>query len=318
MKPIYISKTNLPSLTEYNKFLKRIWKSNWVTNDGQLVQELERKLREYWGVKHVICVANGTLAIEIALKALDIKKEIYLSPLSFVATASAPLWLGIKPRFIDLDEEYKSPALVTHVYGALNPTKARPVIYDASHVFPIKEAFSLGGISIVSFHATKLFHTIEGGAIVTNNDGLAEKARWLRNFGFKTQYSFYGVGINAKMNELEAAMGLCLLPKVDKVFKKYTGLIKRYDDALGVRTIGKTYYPFLYETEKALEKAKRLFEENQVYPRRYFYPPLNKVFGGRRCPQAEDFSRRVLCLPLFYDLTNKEQDRIIKIAQKTL
>ena len=135
MKNIYISRTNLPKFEDYAKQLKRIWQSNWLTNNGELVQELERKLAKRFGVKHVVCVDHGTSAIMIALKALEIKKEIYVSPYSFIATVSAPVWLGIRPRFVDLDEEYRSPALVTHLYGNPCLIDVKPVIYDASHAF---------------------------------------------------------------------------------------------------------------------------------------------------------------------------------------
>lgn len=317
---IYTSKTKLPSLSDYNKYLKKIWKSNWLTNDGKLVQKLEKKLEEYWGVKNVVCVDHGTSAISIALKALNVK-ELYLSPNSFVATASAPLWLGIKLHFVDFGEHYGSPALVTHAYGVPDLVDARPVIYDASHAFTTKvngkSILSYGDISIISFHATKIFHSVEGGAIVTNSDALAKKARWMRNFGFKTPTSFYGAGINAKMSEFHAAMGLAMLPLVGKIRKRYDQIIKRYNTAFGYEESGSTFYPIWYETEKDLLRAVKLFNKNNIYPRRYFYPSLNTVFGGK-CPASESMAKRVLCLPLYYDLTDRDVDRIIKITKQTL
>lgn len=322
MADIYISRTNLPKLEDYTKQLERIWKSNWLTSNGELVQELEQKLQNYWGVKHVVCVDHGTSAIMIALKALDVK-EIYLSPNSFIATASAPTWLGIKLNFVDDgDEKFGSPALVTHLYGIPTLTNARPVIYDASHAFTTmvgdKSILTYGDASAISFSAVKIFQTIEGGAIVTNRDDIAEKARWMRNHGFKTRYSFYGIGINCKMNEFQAAMGLCTLPLVDRMRKRYDQLIKRYNKVFGYSYEQVTYYPIYYPSEGKLLKAIQKFEENHIYPRRYFYPPLNKVFGGKKCPMAEDLMSRVLCLPLYYTLTDKEQDKIIKITKETL
>ena len=320
---ISISRTLLPPLEEYNKYLKKIWKSNWLTNNGELVQLLEKKLQKYWGVKHVVCVDHGTSAIMIALKALNIKKEIYVSPNSFIATVSAPVWLGIKPRFVDLGEQYENPALITHLYGIpYIDNGLDTVIYDASHAFTTKidgkSIFTYGDISVISFNAVKIFQTIEGGAVVTNNDEIAEKARWMRNFGFKTRYSFKGVGINCKMNEFQAAMGLCALPLVNKMRRRYDQIIDRYNKELGYLHEQVTYYPIWYSKEYKVKKAIKKFEENDIYPRRYFYPPLNKVFGGKACPLAEDLMSRVLCLPLYYELTDEQQNRVIKIANETL
>lgn len=315
---ISVSRTLLPPLDEYTKELKRIWKSNWLTNDGELVQELEDKLKKRFGVKNVVCVSSGTSALIIATRALGIKK-VYLSPYSFIATASAMVWEGIKTEFVDLDEGYKSPALVTHIYGIPYFTDAKPVIYDASHAFPlINKNFPIGDATIISFHAVKTFQTVEGGAILTNDDSLAKKARWMRNYGFKTRYSFYGAGINAKMSEFHAAMGLCSLKLVDKIVKRYNELIERYNHALDYGHGFVTYYPIYYQSTSKVEKAIREFEKHDIYPRRYFYPPLNKVFGGRECPIAEKLMERVLCLPLYYELTDQEQIRVIKIAKKTL
>lgn len=319
---IYVSRTRLPKLRDYNKYLKRIWKSNWLTNNGELVQELEKKLKKYWGVKHVICVSSGTSALMIASKILNLKK-VYTSPYSFIATVGSMVWSGVKPIFIDDEEEYKSPALVTHVYGMPQSTNAKPVIYDASHAFAVKRngesILNWGDMSIISFHAVKIFQTVEGGAIVTNNDEYAEKARWMRNHGYKDLYSFHGAGMNAKMSEFHAAMGLCALKMIPSTLKKYKHLIKRYNRALEYDwDTDITYYPIYYSSERELLKAIEKFEENGIYPRRYFYPPLNWVFGGKECPFAEDLMSRVLALPLYYSLTNKEQDKVIKIAKETL
>lgn len=321
-KDIFISRTKLPSLGEYNKYLKKIWKSNWLTNDGELVRELEDKLKKRFGVKHVLCVSNGTSAIALALRAMDIRKEIYVSPDNFIATVEAPVWMGIKPKFVDLNEEYKGPALVTHIYGIPNIIDAKPVIYDASHAFTTtykgKSILAYGDASIISFHAVKIFQTVEGGAVVTNNDEIANKVKWMRNHGFNTRYSFHGTGFNFKMSEFHAAMGLCSLPLVDKVRLRYDEIIKKYNKELGYDHQGVTYYPIWYDSELKLLRAIDVFEKNRIFPRRYFYPPLNKVFGGKSCPLAEDKANRVLCLPLYYELKNSEIELIIKIAKKTL
>ncbi len=320
-KAIYVSKTYMPPLAEYNKYLKKIWKSNILTNDGELVRELEAKLKKRFGVKNVVCVSNGTSAIMLALRAMGIKKEIYTSPYSFVATVEAPVWLGIRPKFVDLDEDYGSPALVTHVYGAPQIVSTRPVIYDASHAFTTiyegKSILSYGDVSVISFHAVKIFQTVEGGAVVTNNDEIAERVRWMRNHGFKTRYSFHGTGINCKMSEFHAAMGLCALPMIDKMRRRYDQIIKVYNKHLGYNHKGVTYYPIWYDSEPKVLKAIKEFENHNIFPRRYFYPPLNQVFGGKKCPLAEDKMSRVLCLPLYYTLKEEEIQQIIKIANKT-
>jgi len=324
---INVSRPYLPPLREYNKYLKKIWKSHWLTNGGELVKKLEEKLKEYWGAKNVVCVNNGTSALMLAIKALDIKKEVYVSPFGFVTTAGVPVWMGIKPKFVDLDEEYGSPAIITHNYGIPSQRFADTVIYDASHAFTTKigdySIVNEGDISIVSFHAVKIFHTIEGGAIVTKSDKLADKIRWMRNHGYKTNYSFNGAGINCKMNEFQAAMGLCNLKTIDKVRQRYTEIINKYDEALcddeeELASDYFTYYPFFFENERKLLKAISLLEKENIYPRRYFYPPLNTVFGGKKCPLAENLSKKVLCLPLYYELKDKEIDKIIKIVQAAL
>lgn len=316
-----VSKTKLPPLGEYTQYLKHIWKNNWLTNNGELVQELECNLKDYWKVKHVICVSSGTSAIQIALKALGIK-EVYTSPYSFIATVAAPLWLGIRVKFLDLDENYYGSSLSTHVYGIPHLVAGNPVIYDASHAFAVKvnghSIMNEGDISCVSFHAVKIFQTVEGGAIVTNSDDLAEKARWMRNYGLKDRYTVMGAGMNAKMSEFHAAMGLCSLKGIDKRVKKYAKLIDRYNQKLGHDHKDVTYYPIYYSSENKVLKAIKKFEKYDIYPRRYFYPPLNQIFSKTKCPIAEQRMKTVLCLPLYYDLTQKDQNQIIKIAQETL
>lgn len=318
---ISVSRTHLPPLKEYNKYLKRIWESNWLTNDGDLVKELEEKLKAYWGAKNVICVDHGTTAIMLALKALDIKDEIYTSPYSFIATVEAPVWLGIKPRFVDFGEEYGSPTLITHTYGRPHIIDVSPVIYDASHAFTTeyngKYIVNYGDATAISFHAVKIFQTVEGGAVITNNDELAEKVRWMRNHGFKTRYSFHGVGINAKMSEFHAAMGLCMLPLVERMRKRYDQIIKKYNEAFNLFHQDVTYYPIWYENEEKLLSAIGIFEKKGIFPRRYFYPPLNRVFGGKSCPEVEDKMSRVLCLPLYYDLKDEEVEKIIRVTEET-
>ena len=319
---IYISRTLLPSIQEYRKYLKRIWKANWLTNNGQLVQELEEKLKEYWGVKNVVCVSSGTSAITVAMKAMELE-EIHMSPNSFVATASAPDFINVKPIFYDVDEEPKGTALVTHLYGMPNVIDHKPVIYDASHAFTTKykgeSVLKQGDMSVISFNAVKIFQTVEGGAVVTENDELADRARWIRNHGVdpKDRYNVLGTGVNFKMSEFHAAMGLSVLPLVDKMRKRYDEIIEMYNEALGYDYEQLTYYPVYYDSYEDVDKAIKVFEENGVFPRRYFYPPLNKVFGGKSCPIAEDIMSRVLCIPLYYALTNREVKKVINLVKET-
>ena len=323
---ISVSRTYLPPIEEYVKEISRIWDSNILTNNGELVQELEGKLRDYWDVKNVVCVDHGTSALIIALKALGIKDEVWVSPFNFIADVSAPMWLGIKPHFYEYGKKVEGPAIITHLYGDANYWNYRqlpgPTIYDASHAFDLfidgKSILSWGDVSVISFNAVKIFQTIEGGALVTNNNELAEKARWMRNFGFRGRYDFHGVGINCKMNEFQAAMGLCSLPLVPKIRERYIELIRRYN-VLFNRQIAEsvTYYPYHYKKELSLKKALLVFETNNIFPRRYFYPPLNRIFGGPELPMAEDISSRALALPLYYELTNAEQNLVIKIVKET-
>lgn len=321
MKPIYISRSNMPDFDKYSKMIKRLWKTRWLTNDGIYVQKLEKKLEKYWGVKNVICVSSGTAALMLTLKALDIK-SINTSPDSFIATCSAPAWMGIKLNFVDDLDNIKGPALVTHTFGIPKLVKASPVIYDASHCFDVKVdnkyLVSYGDASIISFHSVKIFHTIEGGAIVTNNDDLAKKLRWMRNFGFNDRYTFYGAGINTKMTEFQAIMGLLNLPRIKGIRRRYNEIIKRYNKELGYKHEQVTYYPIWYSSEGEVLHAIEVFEDNKIFIRRYFYPPLNRVFGGKSCPKTEDKMSRVVSIPLYYELTDKEVDRIIKVVKQTL
>lgn len=312
----------MPNIRKYTHYLRELWKSRYLTNNGIYVQELEERLKKYWKVKNVVCVTSGTLATEIALKAMGITKKIYLSPYSYVSTVSVPLWMGIKPVFIDLYKKVKSPYLSTHVYGLPNLYDIHPILYDASHAFCTKvegeSIMKYGDCSVISFHATKIFQSVEGGAIVTQNDELAEKCRWMRNFGHNGEYEYHGVGINGKMSEFHAAMGLCSLDTIDETKRKYDYIIYRYNMGLGYSLKDVSYYPVFYPSENDVLRAMRIFNKNTIFPRRYFYPSLNTVFGDISCPAAEELSKTVLCLPLYFELTDKDIDRIIRITKETL
>ncbi|MBE0421182.1 DegT/DnrJ/EryC1/StrS family aminotransferase [Pseudoalteromonas nigrifaciens] len=242
---IPVTKSYLPNKKKYKTYIDRIYDSGWLTNNGSLLKELEQRLKEYLGVKHIILVANGSLALQLAYKSLELKGEVITTPFSFAATTSTLVWEGLKPIFADIDpnsfnidtnliEKNITPetsAIVpVHVFG--NPCNVEKiqeiaqkhnlkVIYDAAHAFGTEykgqSVLNYGDISTLSFHATKLFHTIEGGAVITNDDELAQKIRLLMNFGIVSPVKVNSLGTNAKMNEFEAAMGLCVLDEIDLV-----------------------------------------------------------------------------------------------------
>ena len=254
---VYVTKPFLPPLEEYIGYLNQIWKNEWVTNNGPLVRELEGKLKEYLGVKHLFFLSNGTIGLQIAIKVLELTGEIITTPFSYVATVNSILWENCKPVFVDIDSrnfcldankveravtEETQAILPTHVYGipcdvekinAIAGKHNLKVIYDAAHtfgtIFKNKHLSVFGDISILSFHATKLFHTIEGGAIITNDDDLAEKIRLSRSFGHD-RAEYFHIGINGKNSEFHAAVGLCLLPRVEDFIKKRKELSHRYQE----------------------------------------------------------------------------------------
>ena len=344
----------LPPIEEYEDFVKGIWKRNWLTNNGPLVNELELKLKEYLDVNHLLFMTNGTVAIQIAIKALDLTGEIITTPFSFVATTSSIVWEGCKPVFVDIDPQTlnidptniekaitnKTTAiLATHVYG--NPCDVETinriakkhnlkVIYDAAHCFGSKyngrPVFEYGDISTVSFHATKVYHTIEGGAVVTRDPELLKKMAYMRNFGFNGPEDFAEVGINGKNSEFHAAMGLVNLRYATDLLKARKDQSLLYDIALRNLEVRKpkiqngaefnySYYPVVFETEVKLLKSLKLLNDNWVYPRRYFYPSLNglRYVDKKQVPVTDDVSRRVLCLPLYHSLSQHEIDLIARL-----
>ncbi|HNU88411.1 MAG TPA: DegT/DnrJ/EryC1/StrS family aminotransferase [Ferruginibacter sp.] len=343
---IPVSKPFLPEPALYNSYLEGIWKRQWLTNNGPLVQELEQKLKEYLGVKHLIYVNNGTIALQIALKALAIQGDIITTPFSYVATTNSILWEGCRPVFADINEtDYnidpqKIEALITkatvgilatHVYG--NPCDVEAiekiarrhnlkVIYDGAHAFGARyknqQVLSYGDIATCSFHATKIFHTVEGGAIVTNNDELAKKMTLYRQFGHIGDEHF-SIGINGKNSELHAAMGLCLLPMMEEFIASRKKIAALYDSRLKDLPLQKpvslhevdynySYYPVVMDTEERVQKVKALLQQHDIITRRYFYPSLNHLpqYSGESCPVSESVSVRVLALPLYYELAEKD------------
>ncbi len=354
---INVTKTYLPPLSEYQTYLDQIWQITWLTNRGKFVLELEQKLCRYLQVPNLLFVNNGTIALQIAIKALNLKGEIITTPFSYVATTSSIVWENCKPVFVDIDpnslcinpdliEEAitnkTSAIMATHVYGIpcevekiekIAQKYQLKIIYDAAHSFGVQykgqSLLNYGDISTLSFHATKLFHTGEGGGIVTKDKDLFHKIMYMHNFGHNGPEEFFGVGINGKSSELHAAMGLCVLPKIDELITKRKELSEYYDSNLKSLDLRRptiptetiynyAYYPVIFESEEYLLKAKNKLNENNIFPRRYFYPSLNTLnyVEKQTCLVSEEISKRVLCLPLFYDLEISLAENICNIIKK--
>jgi dTDP-4-amino-4,6-dideoxygalactose transaminase len=357
---INVTKTYLPPLEEYIRYLTKIWETHQVANHGPLVKELELKLKEYLGVKHLFFVANGTIALQVAIKALDLTGDILTTPFSYVATTASIGWENCHPVFIDIHPETLTldadlietgitPAttaiLATHVYGypcavaSIQKIANRhniKVIYDAAHAFGVRfkdtSLMTFGDISTLSFHATKLFHTGEGGALITNDDVLAHRIKYMLNFGHKGPEDFWGLGINGKNSELHAALGLCILPRMAELIAKRQVLSELYDSLLNDSKITRpkypsgtlynyAYYPVLFSSSNILLKVIKALNEHEIFPRRYFFPALNTlpyILHGKRMPVAEDITERILCLPLSHYLTFEEVYLISNIILKAL
>jgi dTDP-4-amino-4,6-dideoxygalactose transaminase len=356
---INVTKPFLPSLEEYVKKLEKIWDAHWLTNQGPMIQELETSLAEYLGVPYVHCVSNGTIAIQIALKALEIQGEVITTPFSYVATTNSILWEHCEPVFVDIDpgtfciDSTKIEAAITentqaivavHVYGYPCDVKAieglavkynLKVIYDAAHAFGCKlEGTSLlnyGNLSTLSFHATKLFHTVEGGAIVGHTPKLADAINKIKNFGHLGD-EYFTLGVNGKNSEFHAAMGLCMLPSVTDIIQRRRLVCEIYDAELANLQIESlnhpdtfeynyAYYPVVFRNEDQLLAVKQNLNSHQINPRRYFYPSLNTLpFLHRKqeCPISEDIASRVLCLPLYDSLEEQDVLRICALIRETM
>jgi len=353
-----VTKTYLPPLEDYVKYLKRIWESHHLTNGGPLVQELEARIKKYLGVKHFFFTSNGTVAIQLAIKALGIKKNVITTPFTYVATVNSLLWENCQPIFVDIDPENFSiqselieaaitpeteAILAVHVYGLPGDLKKTQeiatkhnlhLIYDGAHAFGVeiegKSIFNFGDISTFSFHATKLVQSAEGGGIATNNDEIAEKIALYRSFGHKED-DYYCVGINGKNSELHAAMGLCSLDHLEEILENRKRISELYNRSLQNVPVflpsvpshikhNYSYYPVLFKTEEQLLHVRDLLLERNISPRRYFYPSLNTLpfINGNPCPVSEDIACRVLCLPISYYSTAEETKMTSDIIKTAL
>jgi dTDP-4-amino-4,6-dideoxygalactose transaminase len=351
---IPVTEPFLPPREEYQELINQVWDRNWLTNDGPLVNQLELELKRYLDLDHLLFVSNGTIALQFAINALGVEGEVITTPFSYVATTSSIVWEGCEPVFVDIDPdtlnidpekiepaitENTSAILATHCFG--NPCDVEAirsvadannlkVIYDAAHCFGTTYqgdcVFKYGDISATSFHATKLFHTVEGGAVVTENPDLLERMAYMRNFGHDGPGQFNGVGINGKNSEMHAAMGLCNLEYIDSTLERRAEQCTYYDELLEnleVRrpkphpeaSVNHAYYPILFRSHGTMERSKEALEKRKISPRRYFHPSLSSLdyVPDMDTPVSNDVAQRVLCLPLYHKLTEEEQKMIARL-----
>lgn len=353
---IPVTKPILSDLEKFVEHLRDIWRCGVLTNQGEKAKLLELRLAQFLGTQNLYLVGNGTWALHIALRCLGVRnKKVLTTPFSFVATTSAAVWEGAEVIFADIkksdltiDEEkveqqlIKHPdigvILATHVYGfpcavdrlgELSRHFDVPIVYDAAHAFGVrvgsKTILDYGDVSTLSFHATKVFHSVEGGAVVSSSKAYMERMRLLRNFGCLSPESFDGAGTNAKLSELHAAMGLAVLDLIPEAITLRKNLSSIYDSLLFTKDLrlskpspevacsqNYSYYPIIFPDEQSLLAVKGILEQRGVTCRRYFYPSLNSLnyVSAGACPVSEDISRRVLCLPLFPELPEESAERI--------
>ncbi|MBI9057170.1 MAG: DegT/DnrJ/EryC1/StrS family aminotransferase [Labilibaculum sp.] len=361
-RKILVTRPQLPPLNEFIPMLEDIWDSRWLTNNGKYHEEFEKALAIFLGVPYVSLFANGTLALMAALQCLRVKGEVITTPYSFVATTHSLWWNGIKPVFVDIDTVYGNlnPDLIeaaitpettailpVHVYG--NPCKVEAiqnladiyglkVIYDAAHAFGVKlknsSVLNYGDLSILSFHATKVFNTIEGGAIISHDLKTKKRIDFLKNFGIADETTVVAPGINAKMNELQAAYGMLQLKYFDTAIDGRKHITDKYkeglEDIAGIRFLNEatnvdynySYFPIFVDELEFGRSRDDVFEELKkydIYGRRYFYPLISEFSAYRGLPSAKgldvayDLSRQVICLPLYPDLADEVVETIVSI-----
>ncbi len=364
---IHVTRPFLPPLEELIPYLKDIWDRKWLTNNGHYHQELEKALCEYLGVKYISLFSNGTLALITALQALRITGEVITTPFSFVATTHALWWNGIKPVFVDIEPRdynldpdriesaitpHTTAILPVHVYG--NPcnverikeiadTYGLKVIYDAAHAFGVKingeSVLNFGDLSVLSFHATKVYTTFEGGAIVCHDDATKKRIDFLKNFGFAGETTVVAPGINAKMNEFQAALGLLQLKYADEVRTKRKSIADCYREELsGINGLSflddvqhvvhsYSYFPIVIERSEYGSTRDQLYERlkaNGIFSRRYFYPLISDFSSYRSLPSADPhnlstarrIAENVLCLPIYPDLEIDSVQSICDIIKR--
>jgi dTDP-4-amino-4,6-dideoxygalactose transaminase len=347
---IPVTRAFLPPLAEYQELLEGIWSSGHLTNNGPLLVQLEKALVPFHGTRHVLFATNGTITLQLALRALNITGEVITTPFSYVASTTVLLWERCTPVFVDIEDDgfnidadkieqaitpRTQAILATHVYGLpcnvekIEGIAARhglKVIYDAAHAFGTnykgRPLLSYGDISSCSFHATKIFHTVEGGSLACNDDCLYRTLGLMRAFGH-VKDDHFSMGINAKNSEFHAAMGTLVLHHFPAILERRKRQWSRYADGLrGVRIarvpadteFNHAYFPIVLGSTAELMRVMQDLEVIGVVPRRYFFPALSKLpylQGAAPCPVAEDLAPRVLCLPLYHDLADADIDAII-------
>ena len=357
--PIPVTKTSLPPMDEYFAMIASCWENSHLTNHGPLVQKLEAELTTFLQAKNFLLTNNGTSALQLAIKSLGLKREIITTPFSYVATTSSILWEHCTPVFVDISpesfcidvdkiEEKITPQtegiLAVHVYGVpcdvvrINEIARKhdlKVIYDAAHAFGVKvngvPITNFGDVSTLSFHATKLFHCVEGGGIITAHDNVAKTLNLQRAFGH-VQDDHFILGINAKMNEFQAGMGLCNLSRMTSILQLRKQVSDYYDSELNsfgqvrILKVGAevernyAYYPIVLQTEKICLQVQSDLKSAEITSRRYFYPSLNTLpyVKYQKCPVSEDISSRILCLPLYADLSLTDASRVIEQLKESL
>jgi dTDP-4-amino-4,6-dideoxygalactose transaminase len=366
-KSVLVTQPTLPDLNDFIPYLEEIWESKWITNDGKFHQQFEKELAEFLGVKYVSLFTNGTLALMTALQTLRITGEVITTPYTFVATTNALVWNGLKPVFVDVDpktgniDPNKIESAITkdttailpvHVYG--NPcgvaeiqdiadTYGLKVIYDAAHAFNVKmnnsSILNHGELSILSFHATKVFNTIEGGAIICHDKKTKIRIDYLKNFGFAGESTIIAPGINAKMNELQAAYGILQLKRVNDNIIKRKKIAESYNSTLneieGIRTLNVDpiieynypYYPIFIDENKYGKTRDNLYEflnKNNIHGRRYFFPLVSTFSMYKSLDSANEnnlknahkMAEQVICLPIYPDLALNDVNRIIKLIEE--
>jgi dTDP-4-amino-4,6-dideoxygalactose transaminase len=359
---ITVTKTPLPDFEEYERYLRRIWETGQLTNNGEFCVELARRLKARFEVENLEVVGNGTLALQLAIRALGVTGEVITTPYSYVATTNAILWEGCRPVFVDIEPDAfcinpdlieaaitdkTSAILATHVYGypcdvarirAVADRHGLKVVYDAAHAFDVKVAghplVRNGDCSTLSFHATKIFHSAEGGAVICEDPEVARRTALLAKFGHLGEDEYLGIGINAKLSELHAAMGLAMLPRVDALIASRRERFRWYDEHLQGCALQRpkaverleynyAYYPVLFPTHAAMMRARSAMFARGIIPRRYFSPSLNTLpFLAPElktaCPVSEDVSERVLVLPVSYCLAPQDARVVADIVKQAL
>lgn len=354
---INVTKAYLPDRKKLDKYIDRIYDTHWLTNFGPLHNELEERLKEYLGIDHMVLMSNGTLPLQVAMHLFGLKGEVITTPFSFVATTSAIMWEKLCPVFADIDPktycidpkevetkitEHTSAILPVHVYGNACDVEELEIIakkndikliYDAAHAFGVKykgeSLLKWGDAATLSFHATKLYHTIEGGALITRDAAAEEEAKAMINFGFNNG-EIEKIGINAKMNEFSAAMGLAILDDIDLIIEQREIIYNKYASSLSDQVefikvkkevdFNYAYCPVKFESEDDLLQVMSILDENNINARRYFYPSLDTLnfIDEQRMIISSNTSDKVLCLPIYPGLSQDHQNDIIKLIREVL